>query len=67
MDTTGAPSRPPSEPSVRFWDQRGAHDEGGAIIHATPPTFRRRYALEIASLKRQRGTGRRAAADEVPF
>jgi hypothetical protein len=48
--------------------QRGAHDEGGAIIHATPPTLRRRYALEIASLKRQRGTGtRRTAADEVPF
>ena len=48
-----------------------AHDEGGAIIHATPPALRRRYALRIATIKSQRGTNRgtsrRPAADEVPF
>jgi len=48
-----------------------AHDEGGAIIHATPPALRREYAQRIAEAKRRRGTtrraGRRAGADEVPF
>jgi hypothetical protein len=39
--------------------QRSAHDEGGKIIHATPPALRHRYALQIARTKRQRG--------EVPF
>lgn len=34
--------------------QRGAHDEGGAIIHATPASVRHRYALKIAETKRQR-------------
>lgn len=33
---------------------RGAHDEGGAIIHATPPALRHRYAQQIARTKRQR-------------
>lgn len=48
--------------------KRGAHDEGGAIIHATPPALRSRYAGEIAAIKQKRGTGRRTAArDEVPF
>jgi hypothetical protein len=40
--------------------QRGAHDEGGAIIHATPPALRSRYARQIARTKRQR-------RGEVPF
>lgn len=31
-----------------------AHDEGGAIIHATPPALRHRYAQKIAETKRQR-------------
>jgi hypothetical protein len=34
--------------------QRGAHDEGGVIIHATPPAERSRYASQIADIKRQR-------------
>lgn len=38
---------------------RGSHDEGGKIIHATPPGLRHRYALQIARTKKQRG--------EVPF
>ena len=38
----------------------GAHDEGGAIIHATPKAKRREYAAKIADRKR----GRR---EEVPF
>lgn len=37
-----------------------AHDEGGAIIHATPPALRREYAARIAETKR----GRRGV---VPF
>jgi hypothetical protein len=41
--------------------QRGAHDEGGAIIHATPPELRSRYAQQIARTKRQRRGG------AVPF
>jgi hypothetical protein len=36
--------------------QRRAHDEGGEIIHATPPALRSRYARRIAAIKRQRGT-----------
>jgi hypothetical protein len=32
----------------------GAHDEGGAIIHATPPEKRREYADKIARMKRGR-------------
>ncbi len=43
---------------------RGAHDEGGAIIHATPPAKRSEYARRIAAEKRKRGTHRRS---EVPF
>lgn len=34
--------------------ERGAHDEGGAIIHATPPALRSEYAREIAALKASR-------------
>jgi len=41
--------------------QRGAHDEGGAIIHATPAALRSQYARKIAATKRRRG------AEEVPF
>lgn len=39
--------------------RRGRKDEGGAIIHATPPAVRSKYAREIARRKRQRG--------EIPF
>jgi hypothetical protein len=34
--------------------RRGAHDEGGEIIHATPPEIRSRYAKRIAEIKRGR-------------
>jgi len=40
---------------------RGAHDEGGVIIHATPLKLRSEYARRIASTKRARG---RMADDE---
>lgn len=43
---------------------KGAHDEGGAVIHATPPELRSQYARQIAAEKRKRGTHRRS---EVPF
>jgi hypothetical protein len=43
---------------------RGEFDEGGAIIHATPPDVRSGYARMIAAEKRKRGTHRRS---EVPF
>jgi predicted RNA-binding Zn-ribbon protein involved in translation (DUF1610 family)/5-methylcytosine-specific restriction endonuclease McrA len=39
----------------------GAHDEGGAIIHATPKKLRSEYAKQIADTKRSRG---RMADDE---
>jgi hypothetical protein len=39
-----------------------AHDEGGAIIHATPPAVRAQYARKIAAVKKRRGT-----ASRVPF
>jgi 5-methylcytosine-specific restriction endonuclease McrA len=42
----------------------GAHDEGGAIIHATPPNVRRQYARIMDARRRQR---ERSARDEVPF
>ena len=40
--------------------KRGKKDEGGLIIHATPPAVRSQYARRIAQLKKQRGS-------EVPF
>jgi hypothetical protein len=40
--------------------QRGAHDEGGAIIHATPRQLRSQYAERIARIKSER-------RGEVPF
>lgn len=40
---------------------RGAHDEGGSIIHATPPALRSKYAREIARTKASR------RGEEVPF
>lgn len=40
--------------------ERGAHDEGGAIIHATPRSKRIDYAGRIADIKRDR-------RGEVPF
>jgi hypothetical protein len=44
----------------------GEHDEGGAIIHATPPEVRRRYARIMDSRRkaRERAGGK---YDEVPF
>lgn len=39
---------------------RGAHDEGGAIIHATPKSKRIEYAKRIAETRRER-------YDAVPF
>ncbi len=39
---------------------RGAHDEGGVIIHATPPALRSKYARQIAAKKRKH-------SKEVPF
>lgn len=36
--------------------RRGAHDEGGEIIHATPAALRHRYAKRIAAIKRTRRT-----------
>ncbi len=36
--------------------RRKAMDEGGAIIHATPPALRSKYARKIVSIKRQRRT-----------
>lgn len=44
--------------------KRGAHDEGGKIIHATPPAIRSQYARQMAVYKRKR---RAAARAEVPF
>ena len=39
---------------------RGAHDEGGAVIHATPRHRRIQYAKQIAGIKGER-------RGEVPF
>jgi hypothetical protein len=44
--------------------KRGAHDEGGVIIHATPRSKRIEYAQRFADIKKAR---RGAAADAVPF
>ena len=50
---------------------RGAHDEGGAVIHATGKEARREYARQIAEARRRHGTqrltGRRSGAEDVPF
>lgn len=43
---------------------RGATDEGGAVIHATPRAKRLEYARRISELKSKRGTHRQS---EVPF
>ena len=40
--------------------KRGSHDEGGVIIHATPPAVRSKYARQIAAKKKRRSS-------EVPF
>ena len=47
----------------------GAHDEAGAVIHATPKHKRIEYAQRIAGLKAKAGTGgRRGGGDDaVPF
>lgn len=46
--------------AVASHDHSGKHDEGGAIIHATPKAKRTEYAERIAELKRRR-------RGEVPF
>ena len=46
-----------------YQHKRGEHDEGGAVIHATPARLRHEYADRIADTKRQKGTNRRS---EVP-
>jgi len=38
--------------------RRGAHDEGGRIIHETPKARRRGFAAEIWRRRRERGTDR---------
>jgi len=38
--------------------RRGAHDEGGRIIHETPKVRRRAFAEEIWKRRRERGTYR---------
>jgi len=38
---------------------RGAHDEGGKIIHETPKEKRQEFAAEIWRRRRARGTDRR--------
>jgi hypothetical protein len=57
--------------AVSIHDKKShAHDEGGAIIHATPKALRRQYAREMASTKRWRGTAttrRKTSLDDVPF
>lgn len=62
----GNPAAPPTfaqyAHGVSIHDKKThAHDEGGAIIHATPPALRRKYARQIAGKKRKR------SHDEVPF
>jgi hypothetical protein len=47
--------------------QRGAHDEGGAIIHATPRALRREYAARIHAKRRRSGGSRRRGGSEIPF
>lgn len=60
----------PSSPSFQQYawavahHTRGAIDEGGAVIHATPKAKRKEYAERIAETKRSRGTAYRS---EVPF
>src|SRR5579885_1316578 len=50
---------------------RGAHDDGGRVIHATSKATRSKYARKIWDARRFHGTdhltGRRRDADEVPF
>lgn len=43
---------------------RGAHDEAGKIIHATPPELRSEYARRLAA---NRNTTTKRSSDEVPF
>lgn len=38
--------------------RRGAHDEGGRIIHETPKEERQDFAAEIWRRRRQRGSDR---------
>jgi hypothetical protein len=71
-----APPRSNPDPSYEqyLWavgnHARGAHDEGGAVIHATSFEARRRYAKKIWEARRFHGTDRltgRRGRDEVPF
>jgi hypothetical protein len=38
--------------------RRGQHDQGGRIIHETPPERRSEFAKEIWRRRRERGTDR---------
>lgn len=42
--------------NAAFRHERGQHDEGGAIIHATPKSRRSRYAHQIWKLRHDHGT-----------
>lgn len=46
---------------------RGAHDEGGAIIHATSKATRSKYAREIARARNFHGTAGITGRSSVPF
>jgi len=60
----GNPDTPPTfgqyVHAVAAMHSRGAHDEGGKVIHATPPALRSEYARRIARTKSRRRS-------EVPF
>ena len=65
---------PASEPEYEqyLWavthHERGAHDEGGKVIHATSPATRSAYASKIAQSRRKHGTHRiTGKRSEVPF
>jgi hypothetical protein len=48
--------------AVKHHDKKTkAHDEGGAVIHATPKKLRKEYASRIAAEKSRAGTNRRPA------
>jgi hypothetical protein len=55
--------------AVKHQQHSGDHGVYGAVIHATPKSVRTEYALRIAGLKAEAGTGgRRGGGDvDVPF
>jgi hypothetical protein len=68
---TAARNPEPSSPSYPQYayavaiHQRGAHDEGGKIIHATPAADRSKYARQFAASKRKKS--RMTSRGDVPF